>query len=151
MFIVGGCMDKIIEVYTDGGYRPLQRVGAYAFGIKINGKTRFEAGIKKGHNLNSNYVEFTAFVEAIKHLKKKGILNKRANIVVYTDSLNLKNTYDGLCFFYSLKSLSAAIRKIKKRYGTMIEVVWVPRNSVFEQKVCDLRCNMAMDHALVKR
>lgn len=93
-------MDKIIEVYTDGGYRPLQRVGAYAFGIKINGKTRFEAGIKKGHNLNSNYVEFTAFIEAIKHLKKKGVLNKRANIVVYTDSLNLKKTHTmGFVFF----------------------------------------------------
>lgn len=141
-------MEKTIEVYTDGGYRPLEKVGAYAFGVKVNGKTSFKAGVvKRGTNLNSNYVEFMAFIEAIKFLKKKGILNRRVSIVVYTDSLNLKNTYDGLCFFYSLKSLSSTIRKIKKRYGSMIDVVWAPRNTVFEQKICDLRCNMAMDNS----
>ncbi|MEM4360226.1 MAG: RNase H family protein [Candidatus Bilamarchaeaceae archaeon] len=133
-----------MTVYTDGAWRPLLHIGAYAYCIKTQKNKKIQnGGIIRGESLNADIAEFSAFIKAIQFLVQKKMLNDRNlknTVNVYTDSLRLTIVYEQGCIFPASKRLCWKIREIKRRYGHLINIHWAPRNSIEEQKACDLFC-----------
>lgn len=136
--------EKIIYVYTDGGYRPYHKLGAYSFCVS-KGKRCIS---KKGLIYNCDSVdtaEFTAMIKAFSFLKKD-IQSMRKNgykIVIVTDSMRLTNVYHDLLKVNN--SLYKEIRKISQKYSDILDVVWSRRNSLIEQKICHDMCDMVLE------
>lgn len=139
--------DKVIYVYTDGGYRPYHKLGAYSFCVSKGKRCMPQKGLI--YNCDSvDTAEFTAMIKGFSFIKKDiPLLRKRGyKIVFVTDSMRLTHVFNDLLKVNN--KLFREIRKISQKYSDIVRVVWVKRNSLVEQKMCHDMCDMVLDNKI---
>jgi ribonuclease HI len=115
-----------VTVYVDGLAEPANPgTGTYGFVIYDESKKLAEGSGLAGHNVTSNYAEYTALVEALAKLKALGI---EGDVVVRSDSKLLVGQMSGgwkvKGGMYVGKLKEA--RDLMKEFGS-IRFEWVPR------------------------
>lgn len=83
---------KVLNIYTDGGYRPMINLGAYAFVVVDNSDTVLQQSVKVIDSavvkdaVTNNRMEMMAVIKSLNWIKSNGINPQNHRIYVYTDS-----------------------------------------------------------------
>ncbi len=115
-----------VTVFIDGLAEPSNPgTGTYGFVIYEGGKKLAEGSGLAGHNVTSNYSEYTALAEVLKRLKSLGV---EGNVVVKSDSklvvghLSEGWKVKGGMYVEKLKE----VRELMKEFGSL-RFEWIPR------------------------
>ncbi len=115
-----------VTVFIDGLAEPSNPgTGTYGFVIYEGGKKLAEGSGLAGHNVTSNYSEYTALAEVLKRLKSLGV---KGDVVVKSDSklvvghLSEGWKVKGGMYVEKLKE----VRELMKEFGSL-RFEWIPR------------------------
>ncbi len=128
-------------VHTDGGARGNPGPAAIGVLVEGNGKTLASFGKRIGETTN-NVAEYTAVVEALKHIKKES--DKVFQINFFLDSRLVVEQLNGRFKVKEpkLRELLAQVRILEQEVGSVIHYQLVPRE---QNTRADFLVNQALD------
>lgn len=130
-----------IVIHTDGGARGNPGPAAIGVLVEQDGKTLAAFGKKIGETTN-NVAEYTAVVEALKHIKKES--DKIFQINFFLDSRLVVEQLNGRFKVKEprLRELLAQVRILEQEIGSLIHYHLVPRE---QNTRADFLVNQALD------
>lgn len=131
-----------VFIYVDGSYCGNTKIGVWTAIVVNHLDQRLLELTTAIECINSNFVEAEGIITAVNLYEKS-----YDKIYVYTDSLNFSRLFincsihpDSMWMNYEqrIEQLFELKRKNK------LEIVWKPRNSIFEMKLCDDRSRLLL-------